>query len=66
MPTRANRNFGDDGEIRGIANFNPGGNDFSVIRQVDGRTPQEGSNIHQPSAGDPMWGDPLGNTVECD
>lgn len=63
MGTRANRNFGDDPEIRGVHNFNPGGNDFGVIRQVDGHNPTatgaDGSNIHVPSAGSPEWNDPI-------
>ena len=66
--TRANRNLGDDAEIRGIHNFNPGGSDFGVVRIVDGHYPYEGgtegSNVHQPSAGDPGWDDPIGVEVE--
>lgn len=69
---RANRNFGDNGEIRGagLTGFNPGGDDFGVVRQVDGHDPfkggLEGSNVHVPSAGSPGWDDPVGVTVEDD
>jgi len=56
---RANRNLGTEQPIPTIAGFNPGGDDFGVIRQIDGHGPFElgcdGANVHAPSAGDPMW-----------
>lgn len=65
---RANRNFGDDAEIRGVHNFNPGGDDFGVVRVADGHDPYkvgaDGSNVHVPSAGDPGWDEPVGPAVE--
>jgi hypothetical protein len=64
--TRANRNFGeDDPTFRGpgLEAFSPGGDDFGVVRIIDGHNPtatgEEGSNVHQPSAGSPMWDDPV-------
>ena len=66
--TRANRNFGDDDPViravgGGLEGFNPGGEDFGVVRQVDGHNPtatgMEGSNVHQPSAPRPQWDDPI-------
>lgn len=70
---RANRNFGEkDPQFRGspLHGFSPGGADFGVVRTIDGHDPYEGgiegSNVHQPSAGDPGWNDEVGVTVDCD
>lgn len=68
---RANRSFSStDQPTPGVDGFNPGGDDFGVVRMVDGHDPFktgiEGSNVHQPSAGSPEWDDPVGVTVECD
>lgn len=61
MPA-ANRTFSSTPQKQpGIANFNPGGDDFSVIRIIDGHAPfcdgLEGTNEHQPTAGSPEWDD---------
>lgn len=68
--SRADRNFGEnDPEFRGpgLHGFAPGGDDFGVVRQIDGHDPFkggiEGSNVHVPSAGDPGWHDPIGPAV---
>lgn len=71
--SRANRNFGEEDPTisavgGGLDAFNPGGDDFGVVRTVDGHDPFkggiEGSNVHVPSAGDPGWDDPVGPAVE--
>lgn len=59
--TRANRDFSSTPQsIPTIPGFNPGGDDFGIIRQVDGHDPYnlgiEGSNVHQPSAPREDWG----------
>ncbi len=68
--SRANRNLGSDNATPGIEGFNPGGDDFGVVRIIDGHDPYkvgtDGSNVHQPSGGDPQWHDPIGVTVETD
>lgn len=70
---RANRNFGEEDPTisavgGGLDGFNPGGDDFGVIRQVDGHDPyeigREGANVHAPSAGDPQWDTPVGPAVD--
>lgn len=71
--SRANRDFGDTPDINSKVpgpGFNPGGDDFGVVRMIDGHLPYEtgmdGSNVHVPSAGDPLWNDPIGVKVEDD
>lgn len=58
---RANRSFGDR-DIPRPPGFNPGGEDFGVIRTIDGRDPADGSsNVHVPySDVDPDWDEPVG------
>lgn len=67
---RANRSFSSINQpTPGVPGFNPGGADFGVVRMVDGHDPFrngiEGSNVHQPSAGDPMWHD-IANQYEVE
>lgn len=68
--TRANRNLGSDNAQPGVPGFNPGGDDFGVVRIIDGHEPYatglDGSNVHQATGGDPGWHDPIGVTVETD
>ncbi len=53
--TRANRDFAETSQPwPKIPGFNPGGDDFGVVRMIDGHNPtetgEEGSNVHVPSA----------------
>lgn len=63
--TRANRDFAETTQaLPAIDNFNPGGDDFGVVRQIDGHNPKftgaDGSNVHVPSSDvDPRWNDPF-------
>lgn len=66
---RANRDFSSTRQSTpSIPGFNPGGDDFGVIRMVDGHDPyalgSDAANVHAPNAGDPMWHDEVGVTVE--
>lgn len=61
---RANRDFSDSPTpIPKVHGFNPGGDDFGVVRMIDGHDPtglgsNEGSNVHVPSSNaDPEWHD---------
>lgn len=67
--SRANRNFGTPQPQPTIPNFNPGGDDFGVVRIIDGHDPYqigcEGSNVHVPSSSTgPGWMDEAGLPVE--
>lgn len=63
--TRANRDLASESQpLPSIDGFNPGGDDFGVVRQIDGHNPrfigEEGSNVHVPSSDvDPRWHDPF-------
>lgn len=66
---RANRNLGSNNPTPTIDGFNPGGDDFGVIRSIDGHDPYkvgiDGSNVHVPSSSeDPGWHDLTGIPVE--
>ena len=65
---RANRSFSSQSAPM-PEGFNPGGDDFGVVRILDGHDPYEigleGSNVHQPSSSvDPGWHDQAGVPVE--
>ena len=61
--SRANRDFATDHQATPtVPGFSGGSNaseSWGVIRIVDGHNPtatgNKGSNVHDPSAGDPMW-----------
>ncbi len=61
--TRANRDFAETSQPwPSVPGFNPGGDDFGVVRMVDGHNPAhtgaEGSNVHVPKSGaSPEWDD---------
>lgn len=60
MPNR-NRELGSDQADPQPANFNPGGEDFGILRTIDGHQAMgiglDAANIHQPSAPDMDWSD---------
>jgi len=69
--SRANRNFSSTPQTQPSPchGFNPGGDDFGVVRIVDGHDPyetgSEGSNVHVPSSSTgPGWDDAAGVPVE--
>lgn len=60
----ANRNLGSDNKMTNPPLFNPGGEDFGVVRTIDGHHPgavgEAGRNVHYPNGtGDPGWHDPV-------
>lgn len=65
-----NHSFSDDDQTypTPTPGFSPGGEDFGVIRMVDGHDPwaggSAGANVHRPSAGRPSFGPPVGQPVE--
>lgn len=64
--TRANRDFASTPQpVPTVPGFTGGSNareSWGIVRMVDGHNPAcngiDGSNVHDPSAGDPGWHDP--------
>ena len=67
MGSRANRDFASSPQATPtVPGFSGGSNaseSWGVIRTVDGHNPtatgNKGSNVHDPSAGDPQWDTPF-------
>lgn len=67
MGNRANRDFASSPQatptVHGFSGGSNADEPWGVIRIVDGHNPcatgNKGSNVHDPSAGDPMWDTPF-------